>query len=92
MDTANAKVTNVNAAPQAPNGPSAPSAVPQAASAKRVQKRDVPTIGVLPTKEEFADIEAALVKTLGGLNMHVSKGPFVLACALKTIRGEILKK
>lgn len=75
-------------APTASVNGSAPAPAP-----KREQKpREVPMIGVSASKEEYADIEAGLAKTLGGLNMKVGLGPFVLACALKQIRAEILKK
>lgn len=76
----------------------APVAVPvngtpvAAEPAKRAQKpREVPMIGISADKNEYQEIEAALKQTLGGLNMKVGFGPFVLACALKTIRKEILK-
>lgn len=55
-------------------------------------KREVPMIGVSAKKDEYDDIKAALKLTLGGLDMDVGLGPFVLACALKHIRKEILKK
>lgn len=49
-------------------------------------KRDVPTIVCSPKKEEYDEIKGAMVALMGGLNVDVAFGPFVLACALAEVR------
>jgi len=47
-------------------------------------------IGISATKEEYEEVKAGLAKLmtgLAGIQMEVPLGPFVLACALKTIRA-----
>ncbi len=60
--------------------------------AKRVTKpREVPMVAVNFSKEEYAEVKGALEKlmqgALAGIKMDVPLGPFVAACALKTIRS-----
>lgn len=84
-----------------PNAASAPTTVTPApvngatpatdAPVKRKQApREVPMIGISASKAEYDELKAGLAKLmtgLAGIQMDVPLGPFVLACALKTIRA-----
>lgn len=84
MSTTSQK-TITNTAPATSPTPTTNGTAPDAAKQER-KPREVPTVVCSPTKEEYAEIQAAMTALMGGVKMNIAYGPFVLACALKEIR------